>query len=393
MIIGLVGKPSSGKSTFFKAATLAEVAIAPYPFTTIEKNEGVGYVKKECVEKEFKVKCKPKFGYCINGTRFIPVKLIDVAGLVPGAHKGKGRGNAFLDDLSEADILIHVLDASGKTDAEGNVTEGYNVIEEVKFLQDEIDFWIRGILAKNWEKFARKVHTEKKKLSDELAKQVSGLKIKEESVIRVLNELNLNESILKWDENDLLAFARNLRKEAKPIIIAANKMDVGSSEENLKKLKEDFPDLPIIACSSEIELLLREAAKKNLIEYIPGASEFEMKKELNEQQKKALEFVKKYLLKHKNTGIQQCLNNAVFDILGMRVVYPVENENKLIDKDGNILPDAFLLPRKSDALNLAEKVHTDVAKNYHSAIDARTKKRLPKDYELRDGDVIKIMTH
>ena len=256
MIIGLVGKPSSGKSTFFKAATLAEVAIASYPFTTIEKNEGVGYVKKECVDKEFKIKCKPKFGYCMNGIRFIPVKLIDVAGLVPDAHKGKGRGNAFLGDLSEADVLVHVLDASGKTDAEGNPTEGYNVIDEVKFLQNEIDFWIKGILAKNWEKFARKVHTEKKKIGNELAKQLSGLKIKEESVIRVLNELNLNESILKWNDNDLLAFARNLRKEAKPIIIAANKMDVASSEANFKKLKEEFPDLPIIACSSELELAL-----------------------------------------------------------------------------------------------------------------------------------------
>ncbi len=393
MIIGLVGKPSSGKSTFFKAATLAEVAIAPYPFTTLEKNEGVGYVKTECVEKEFKVKCQPRFGYCINGIRFIPIKLIDVAGLVPEAHKGKGRGNAFLDDLSEADVLIHVLDASGKTDAEGNPTENYNVIEEVKFLQDEIDLWMHAILGKNWQKFARKVQGTGEKLSTALANQLSGLKISEEAVIKVMKKLNLNEKPMFWEEKDLMAFTRQLRKEAKPIIIAANKMDVPSAQENLKKLKTEFPELVIIPCSSEIELSLREAAKRELVSYIPGESKFEIKKELSKQQKKALEFVRGYLEKNGNTGVQQCLNHAVFNTLKMVVAYPVENENKFTDKDGNVLPDAYLLPKGSSAFNLAEKVHSDVAKNFVAAIDVRSKRRLPKDYALKDKDVIKIMTH
>ena len=393
MIIGLVGKPSSGKSTFFKALTLAEVAIAPYPFTTLEKNEGVGYVKTSCVEKEFKTKCKPNFGYCLQGNRFVPVKLIDVAGLVPGAHKGKGRGNAFLDDLSEADVLIHVLDVSGKTDAEGNPTENYDVIEEVKFLQDEIDLWMHGILGKNWVKFARKVHGRREKLSEELANQLSGLKISEGDVIKVLKELNLSESPIKWSQDNLLAFTRQLRKAAKPIIIAANKADVPTAEANLKKLKEEFPSLHIIPCSAESELALREAAKHELIGYIPGEKSFEIKKDLSEEQKEGLEFVKKYLTKYNNTGVQQCLNQAVFDILKMIVAYPVENENKLTDKDGNILPDVYLLKPESDALDLAEQVHTDIAKNFTAAIDARTKRRLPKDYALKDKDVIKIMTH
>ena len=55
MLIGIVGKPSSGKSTFFKASTLAEVEIANYPFTTIKPNHGTGFVKVDCVDKEFNV--------------------------------------------------------------------------------------------------------------------------------------------------------------------------------------------------------------------------------------------------------------------------------------------------------------------------------------------------
>ena len=393
MIIGLVGKPSSGKSTFFKASTLAEVAIAPYPFTTLEKNEGVAYAKTDCVEKEFNAKCKPNFGYCMEGNRFVPFKLIDVAGLVPGAHKGKGRGNSFLDDLSEADVLIHVLDASGKTDAEGNPTENYNVVEEVKFLQDEIDLWLYGILGKNWVKFSRKVHGRKEKLSEELAKQLSGLKITEEAILKVMHELHLSETPIKWSQDNLLAFSRTLRKGVKPIIIAANKADVPSAEANLKKLKEEFSSLTIIPCSAESELALREAAKHGLIDYIPGESDFFIKKDISKEQEKGLNFMKGYLKKYKNTGVQQILNESIFGILKMIVAYPVENENKLTDKDGNVLPDVYLLKRGSDALDLAEQVHTDIAKNFTSAIDARTKRRLPKDYGLKDKDVIKIMTH
>jgi ribosome-binding ATPase YchF (GTP1/OBG family) len=99
MLIGLVGKPSVGKSTFFKAATLAEVPIASYPFTTIKANHGIGYVKVECIDREFNTQCNPSHGFCINHWRFVPVELMDVAGLVPGASEGKGLGNQFLDDF------------------------------------------------------------------------------------------------------------------------------------------------------------------------------------------------------------------------------------------------------------------------------------------------------
>ena len=114
--IGLAGKPNAGKSTFFKSATLIDVAIANYPFTTIEPNVGIAYVRTRCVCRELGIDC----GKCVDGWRFIPVKLIDVAGLVPGAHEGRGLGNEFLDNLRQAEGVIHVVDASGSTDEEGN---------------------------------------------------------------------------------------------------------------------------------------------------------------------------------------------------------------------------------------------------------------------------------
>jgi hypothetical protein len=393
MLIGLVGKPNVGKSTFFKALTLAEVAIAPYPFTTIEKNEGVGFVKVRCVESEFKVKCKPRYGYCISSERFIPVKLVDVAGLVPGAHLGKGRGNQFLNDLCEADVLIHILDASGKTDEQGQPTENHDVTKDVKFLQEEIDFWLHSIIGKDWQHFIRKSHNEK--MSKRLGEKLSGLKITEDMIKKAMNELNLSEKASEWNNLHLTEFVRKIRKLSKPIIIAANKADKPEARENINKLKQEFPDLIIVPCSAEAELALKEAARERFIDYVPGSKEFEIlqSEKLNEQQRKALEFIKNNVLdEYGNTGVQECLNKAILEFLHYIVVYPVENEHHYCDKDNNILPDAFLMPPESTALDLAYAIHTDIGKNFISAIDARTHKRLARDYKLKSGDVIRILT-
>lgn len=392
MIIGLVGKANTGKSTFFKALTLAEVAIAPYPFTTLEKNEGIGFVKTDCVEREFKVKCSPKYGYCIEGKRFVPVKLIDVAGLVPGAHKGKGRGNEFLDDLREADVLIHILDASGLTDEQGKPTRDYDICFDIKFLQDEIDLWFYSIIGKNWGHFARKMQ-EGKKLSQELARQLSGLKINEEMIKEAMRKLNLSERATEWSDIQLLEFVRLIRFLSKPIIIAANKIDLPSSQANVEKLRKEFPNMLIVPCSAESELALREGTKHNLISYIPGEKNFTVSDKLSKEQSSALEFIKKNVFeKYGSSGVQDVLNEAVFSFLRYVVAYPVENEHHLSDKDGNVLPDALLMPPNSKAIDLAYAIHTEIGNSFIAAIDARSKKRLPKDYILKDKDVIRIMT-
>ncbi|MBI5148217.1 redox-regulated ATPase YchF [Candidatus Pacearchaeota archaeon] len=393
MLIGLVGKANTGKSTFFKAITLADVAIAPYPFTTLDKNEGVGFVETECPETEFRKKCKPNHGYCVDGKRFVPVKMIDVAGLVPGAHKGKGRGNQFLDDLRQADVLIHVLDLSGRTDAEGKATENYDPCNDVRFLQDELDMWMHSIITSDWTVMSRKIQMSGLKISEELAKKLSGLKISEEMIKKAIKKIGLSEKIAEWSSEDLMEFVKILRELSKPIIIAANKADTPQADKNLEKLKEEFPELLIIKCSAECELALREASRDKLIEYVSGSSDFEiLSSSLTEQQKKGLSFISSYLSKNKDTGVQKCLNEAVFNFLKHIVVYPVESESHISDSAGNVLPDAFLVPQGSTALDLAYAVHTHIGNNFIAAIDARSRKRLAKDYVLQDKDIIRIVT-
>lgn len=396
MIIGVVGKPNTGKSTFFKAATLAEVEIAARPFVTIKANEGVGFVKVRCPEQELKTRCKPNHGYCLEGWRFIPIKLLDVAGLVPGAHLGKGLGNKFLDDLRQADVLIHIVDASGTTDEEGNPTTGYDPSKDIKFLEDEIDRWFYGIIGEHWKMLIRKLQTSEKKPVDLLEAQFSGLKINAGMIKQAIKNCGLPEYFADWTDEQLLEFVRQLRKLSKPVIIAANKKDLPGAKKNYDRLRADYPELTVIPCCAEAELALREAARDNLIDYIPGTTEFKIKDEtkLSEKQKNALELIKEKILSRYvgGTGVQNCLNSAVFSFLNYIIAYPVENENHFTDAKHNVLPDALLMPPESTALDLAYAIHSDIGDAFIAAIDARSHRRLAKDYKLRDNDIIRIMT-
>lgn len=395
-LLGVVGKPNTGKSTFFSAATLAAAEIANYPFTTIKPNRGVGYVRTPCVHEEFKVKDNPKNSLCLDGVRLVPVELIDIAGLVPGAWEGRGLGNQFLDEIRRADALIHVVDASGGTDCEGKSCKPgeHDPLEDVQFLEREITMWMVTILKKDWPKIARTAEADKKGIATPLEDRLTGLGIKRQSVGEAVRKANLNvDKPASWSDEDFYRFVDNLRRISKPMLIAANKIDLPTAEANLERMKK--LDYIVIPCSAEAELGLRRAAEKQLIDYRPGDGDFKIAQpeKLSAGQVKGLEAIReKVLMKNGSAGVQEAINTAYFKLLNMITVYPVEDLEHLSDHNGRVLPDAYLVPNGTTARLFAFTIHTELGESFLYAIDARNKKRIGEDAILKDRDVISIVS-
>ncbi len=395
-LLGIVGKPNTGKSTFFSAATLASAEIANYPFTTIKPNHGVGYIRTPCVHNEFKVKDEPKNSLCVDSIRLVPVELIDIAGIVPGAWEGRGLGNQFLDEIRRADALVHIVDASGGTDCEGKSCKigEHDPVEDVKFLEREITMWMVTILKKDWSRIARTAEQDKKGITHHLEDRLSGLSIRKTYVNEAIRKAGLNiEKPATWNDEEFYSFVDNLRKISKPLLIVANKIDLPNAQANVERLKS--LGHIVIPVSAEAELVLRRAAERGLIDYKSGDSDFKIlqPEKLSSGQIQALEQVKEKILKlNGSTGVQQALNTAYFELLDMIVVYPVEDLEHLSDHNGRVLPDSYLVPKGTTAHQFAYVIHSELGDNFLYAIDARDKRRIGEDAVLKDSDVISIVS-
>ena len=383
--LALAGKPNCGKSTFFKAATMANVEIANYPFTTIDPNNGVGYVRAKCPCHDLHLTCK----HCVDGNRFVAVNLIDVAGLVPDAHKGKGLGNQFLDNLRQADAILHVIDASGGTDSEGNPVGvgNHDPEEDVKFLIYEMTMWVHGILDKHWSRISRQSQGKGSAIELGIAETFTGLGITMEDVRDI--ELSLKIDLIHASIDDLIPLCAEIVKISKPMLVIGNKVD-----ETPEALRTKLAAAKVAFASAASELALRNAAGAHIVQYLPGDEEFKIANEgsLTAPQKAGLAKIAALMKENHGTGVQQAINRAVYELLDMIVVYPVEDETHFCNKQGDVLPDAFLMKKGSTPHDLAYQVHTDIGKGFLYAVDARSKMRIKENHVLKNGDIIKIVS-
>ena len=387
--LALAGKPNAGKSTFYTAATRADVDVANYPFTTIDANRGVATVRTECPCLDLDERCGND--RCHDGKRYVPIELYDVAGLVPGAHEGRGLGNQFLDELTNADAILHVIDASGSTDEEGEPVEAgsHDPVEDVEFIESEMNQWLAGIIKRNWESVERKSRSPEFDINDALTDLLTGFGATTADVAACLRDLDFPEDPIQWDDVDQVTLAESVRARTKPIILVANKVDI-ADDDTLDRLG-DAAEI-VIPATADGELALRRAAEAGVVDYKPGDDDFEITGDISESQQAGLEQIREVMAEHGGTGVQRALNAAVYDLLDHITAYPVQNETKWTDGQGNVLPDAFLLPEGSTPTDLAAKIHSDIAEGYLHAVNGKTDRRISDDYELDDGDVIKIVS-
>ena len=386
--VALAGKPNAGKSTFYKAATMADVDVGNYPFTTIDPNRGVTHARTRCPCLDREERC----GNCEDGIRYVPVELLDVAGLVPGAHEGRGLGNQFLDALTDADAILSVVDAAGETNAEGEPVEvgAYDPVEEADFVEDELEQWLAGIVEKNWETVVRKSRSPDFDIDDALTEMLTGFGATVYDVAASLRAVEYPEDPQQWTDDDRERLARDVRERTKPIVLVANKADIAPAG-NVDRLREETGAL-VTATTADGELALRTAADAGVIAYHPGDGDFDVVGEVSDAQRDGLETIRELMAENSGTGVQTAINTVVYDTLDMITVYPVENETRWTDGSGAVLPDAFLLPRGSTPTDLAYAVHSDIGDGYLHAVDARSDRRIGEDHELEEGDVIKVVS-
>ena len=387
--IALAGKPNAGKSTFYTAATMADVEVGNYPFTTIDANRGVSYARTRCPCLDRDERCGNDT--CHDGKRYVPVELLDVAGLVPGAHEGRGLGNQFLDELTNADAILHVVDASGGTDEEGQPVDvgSHDPVEDIDFIETEMDRWLAGIVDRNWESIERQSRSPDFDIDESLTEMLTGIGATELDVARVLRRVEYPADPREWTDADRQRLAAEIRAETKPIIVVANKADIAPAE-NIERLCE-AADV-VIPATADGELALRRAVEAGVVDYDPGDPDFDIVGDVSDSQAEGLERIRDVMTEWDGTGVQESLNTVVYDVLDQITAYPVENETRWTDGQGRMLPDAHLLPNGSTPRDLAYAVHSDIGEGYLHAVDAREQRRVSEDHELEEGDVVKIVS-
>jgi ribosome-binding ATPase len=395
--IGLIGKTNTGKTTFFNSATLDTAEISNYPFTTKQPNIGNANAITLCVHKEFRIQDNPKNSRCVDGWRFIPVDLVDLPGLIKGAWEGKGLGNQFLSVAAQSDALLHIVDASGSIDASGKIAEPGtgDPIADIADIEEELVMWYLKLLEGNHDKISRAANSGVD-IINAITDIFRGIGVREEHVRMALQDNNLFDT--KFDDfgpQRSKDFCWSLREISKPTLIVANKVDLPSASEAFRRIREQYKDMIVVPSSADAELTLRRAGNRGLINYIAGDERFEIRDQaaLSDKQKWALNFIRKDILgEYMRTGVQFAINVAVFKLLRMNAVYPVADANRLADKHGNILPDVYLMKSGSTVGDLARDIHSELAKGLLHAIDIRDGLRLPTNYQLKDRDVISIIS-
>lgn len=301
---------------------------------------------------------------------------------MPGAHQGKGLGNKFLDDLRHADALVHVVDVSGTTDAEGKATRGYDPSNDIVWLRSEIVSWILGNLVEKWGSIKRRHVAVKATAVETLQGQFSGYGGNAQIIARCLDRLDLKEALQDWSDATVEKVVNSFVDEKFPTVIALNKIDHADADKNIAKIAKIRDPNTIVLCSAISEVFLRRLAKQGYIRYTEGADYLDTRedlvddgdpeggglKEMDEKLKQRIENLKDLVLyRFGSTGVVQVLTKAS-ELLGLTPVFPVRNVNTFTSGDGGssgpVFRDCVLVKKGATVGDVYRKVMGDAPLAY-----------------------------
>ncbi|WP_049896912.1 TGS domain-containing protein, partial [Haloferax sp. ATCC BAA-645] len=289
-------------------------------------------------------------------------------------------------------VLVHVVDFSGETDIEGEATEGHDPREDIGFLENELDMWYLDVLEKGIDRYRSGYHGEDKDIEVDLAEQMSAFKTNKDEIKQIILSLGLELDPDEWDDADKESLAREIRKRTKPIIIAANKMDKPVSQENYEEITadSDYEHLTFVPTSAHAEKALKKADEGGVVDYRPGDDDFDIVGDVSDEQEAGLEQIREFVTEFGGTGVQQSLENALFDVMGAIAIFPGSANGKS-DSQG-VFRDCFILPEGSTTEDFAYHLHSDIGDGLLHGIDCHSKRQIGSDHELSHRDVVEIVS-
>ncbi len=384
--IGILGKPNSGKSTLFSALTGTAAAIGNYPFTTINTDVGVSYIISRCPHTEINTPCSPNYGRCVNGKREIPIEIADVPGLIQGASQGKGMGNQFLDNISDMNAIVNLINPVGE---DNKILSPEDIENAAIEIENEIFTWFASRVSRDWQRFAKKEDASDSSLDDKLLSKLSFFGISRNEIRILLSKESFSHTLIGWTDDDFMRISRSVFTHIKPIIRVVNKGDIIHDNRIMDRILDRILENGYPIISADYELSIWKALNNGIIE---SSDDLNGNNKANEPQKAALNKISALFEGGKVIRLSQLFSRIVYENLSHIVVYPVYDESKWTDKKGTVLPDTFLMSSKSTAEDLAFRVHSDIGEGFIRAIDGRTKMILGRNYELKDRDVIRIIS-